>query len=39
VALELDGPSGSDRALLAVGQALEGVLGQLPPPPALTGVG
>jgi indoleacetamide hydrolase len=39
VALELDGPSGSDRALLGVGQAVEGVLGQLPPPPVLAGVG
>jgi indoleacetamide hydrolase len=32
VALEFDGPSGSDRALLAVGAALEPVLGKLPPP-------
>ena len=34
VALEFDGPSGSDRSLLAVGLAVEPVLGQLPPPPA-----
>lgn len=33
VALEFDGPAGSDRSLLAVGLALEGVLGKLPPPP------
>jgi mandelamide amidase len=33
VALEFDGPAGSDRALLAVGLALEAVLGKLPPPP------
>jgi mandelamide amidase len=32
VALEFDGPAGSDRSLLAVGLALEGVLGKLPPP-------
>ncbi len=34
VALEFDGPSASDRALLAVGAALEQVLGKLPPPRA-----
>ena len=33
VALEFDGPAGSDRALLALGLALEAVLGKLPPPP------
>lgn len=33
VALEFDGPAGSDRALLALGLALEPVLGTLPPPP------
>jgi indoleacetamide hydrolase len=35
VALEFDGASGSDRALLALGLALEEVLGRLPPPPPL----
>lgn len=34
VSLELDGPAGSDRALLALGASLEAVLGTLPPPPA-----
>ena len=34
VALEFDGPSGSDRSLLALGAALEPVLGKLPPPRA-----
>ena len=29
--LELDGPSGSDRRLVAIGMALEPVLGRLPP--------
>jgi indoleacetamide hydrolase len=33
VALEFDGPAGSDRSLLGVGMALEAVLGKLPPPP------
>jgi Asp-tRNA(Asn)/Glu-tRNA(Gln) amidotransferase A subunit family amidase len=33
VALELDGPSDTDRTLLAMGLALEPVLGTLPPPP------
>lgn len=33
VALELDGPSGDDRALLTLGLALEAELGTLPPPP------
>ena len=32
VGLELDGPSGSDRKLLAVGMAMEKVFGRLPPP-------
>ena len=32
VGLELDGPSGSDRRLLAIGLALEAVLGRLPAP-------
>jgi indoleacetamide hydrolase len=35
IALEFDGASGSDRALLALGLALEEVLGRLPPPPPL----
>ena len=33
VGLELDGPSGSDRRLLAIGLALDAVFGRLPPPP------
>ncbi len=33
VAIELDGPEGSDRSLLGVGQAVERVLGPLPRPP------
>jgi mandelamide amidase len=33
VALEFDGPAGSDRSLLALGLAVEAVLGRLPPPP------
>jgi mandelamide amidase len=32
VSLEFDGPSGSDRALLALGLSVERVLGHLPPP-------
>ncbi|MDE2379581.1 indoleacetamide hydrolase [Bradyrhizobium sp.] len=32
VGLELDGPAGSDRRLLAIGMAMEKVLGRLPPP-------
>ena len=32
VGLELDGPSGSDRKLLAIGMALDGVFGRLPAP-------
>jgi len=32
VALEFDGPAGTDRALLALGVAIEPVLGHVPPP-------
>jgi mandelamide amidase len=32
VCLEFDGPEGSDRKLLAIGRAVESVLGALPPP-------
>ena len=32
VAIELDGPEDSDRMLLGIGRAVEGVLGRLPPP-------
>ncbi len=32
VGLEIDGPAGSDRRLLAIGLAIEAVLGRLPPP-------
>jgi mandelamide amidase len=32
VAIELDGPAGSDRTMLALGLAVERVLGKLPPP-------
>ncbi len=32
VGLELDGPAGSDRRLIALGLAIEQVLGRLPPP-------
>ena len=32
VAIELDGPSGGDRRLLAIGLAVEKVIGPLPPP-------
>jgi Asp-tRNA(Asn)/Glu-tRNA(Gln) amidotransferase A subunit family amidase len=32
IGLELDGPAGSDRRLLAIGMALETVFGRLPPP-------
>jgi mandelamide amidase len=35
VSIELDGPTGSDRALLALGLAVERVLGPLPAPPRL----
>ena len=34
VGLELDGPAGSDRRLLAIGMAVEAVLGRLPAPRA-----
>ena len=33
IGLELDGPAGSDRRLVAVGMALEKVFGRLPAPP------
>ena len=32
IGLELDGPAGSDRRLLAIGMALDDVFGRLPPP-------
>ncbi|MDA9532913.1 indoleacetamide hydrolase [Bradyrhizobium sp. CCBAU 25338] len=32
IGLELDGPAGSDRRLLAIGMALDSVFGRLPPP-------
>ena len=32
VGLELDGPAGSDRRLLAIGMALDDVFGRLPAP-------
>jgi mandelamide amidase len=32
VGIELDGPSGSDRKLIAIGLALESLFGRLPPP-------
>ncbi|MGY8708478.1 indoleacetamide hydrolase [Bradyrhizobium sp. 18BD] len=32
IGLELDGPAGSDRRLLAIGVALDSVFGRLPPP-------
>ena len=35
VGMELDGPSGSDRPLLAIGLALEKLLGRIPPPAKL----
>lgn len=35
VALEFDGPAGSDRHLLTLGIALEKALGRLPPPPSV----
>ena len=31
--IEIDGPAGSDRKLLAIGLTLERILGRLPPPP------
>jgi Asp-tRNA(Asn)/Glu-tRNA(Gln) amidotransferase A subunit family amidase len=34
VGVEIDGPAGSDRTLLAIGLAIESVLGPLPPPSA-----
>jgi mandelamide amidase len=33
VGIEIDGPSSSDRKLLAIGLTLERILGRLPPPP------
>jgi indoleacetamide hydrolase len=36
VALEFDGPAGSDRSVLALGLAVEAVLGKLPPPTVRT---
>ncbi|MEI6641233.1 MAG: amidase family protein [Novosphingobium sp.] len=36
VAIELDGPAGSDRKLLGIGLAVEALLGPLPPPPAIS---
>jgi mandelamide amidase len=36
VGLELDGPAGSDRRLVALGMAMERVLGRLPPPRAMS---
>jgi mandelamide amidase len=35
IGMELDGPSGSDRRLLAIGIALEKLLGHIPPPAKL----
>ncbi len=32
IGLEIDGPKGSDRRLLAIGMALETLFGRLPPP-------
>ena len=32
IALEFDGPSGADRALLALGSSVEHILGHLPGP-------
>ncbi len=32
VGMELDGPAGSDRRLVAIGMSLEALLGRLPPP-------
>lgn len=37
VALEFDGPAGTDRRLLELGLALEAALGRLPPPPGVAG--
>ena len=35
VGMELDGPSGSDRRLLAIGLELEKLFGRIPPPAKL----
>ena len=32
ISLEIDGPAGSDRAVLGIGLALEGLFGHLPNP-------
>ena len=32
ISIELDGPAGSDRALLGIGMAVEALLGHLPAP-------
>lgn len=34
VGIELDGPEGTDRSVLALGQAIEQAIGRLPPPPS-----
>ena len=34
VGLELDGPAGSDRRLLAIGMSMDKIFGRLPPPAA-----
>lgn len=39
IGLELDGPAGSDRHLLAIGMALEELFGRLPPPLRVTNTG
>jgi Asp-tRNA(Asn)/Glu-tRNA(Gln) amidotransferase A subunit family amidase len=39
VALEFDGPTGSDRKLLELGLALEAALGRLPAPPGVAAAG
>ena len=35
IGLELDGPEGTDRSVLALGQAIEQIVGRLPPPDIL----
>jgi mandelamide amidase len=35
VGIEIDGPLGSDQKLLALGMAIENVLGRLPDPPGM----
>lgn len=39
VGIEIDGPSGADRRLLALACRIESVLGRLPPPPMVVGGG